>query len=56
MNPTNKFLLCCRLVMAIPFVILVLAAAFLAGANLVAGPVDRAGVTHPHLDKSPLKL
>jgi hypothetical protein len=56
MSPARKFLLCCKFAMAIPFVILILAAAVLTGVNLMLRPADPAGVVHPHSDKLPLKL
>ena len=56
MGLRERFLLCCQLVMAIPFILLMLAGLFLAGTNLVIPFTDKPSVVRPHSDRLPLKL
>lgn len=48
MRPRDKFLMFCQLVMAIPFVVLMLAGLFLAGTNLFTAFAEKPGVVQAH--------
>jgi hypothetical protein len=50
MSPRDKFLISCQLVMAIPFVVLMLAGLFLAGTNVLILFTDKPGVVRPYSD------
>ena len=53
MRLRDKFLLSCQLVMAIPFVVLMLAGLFLAGTNLLILFTDKLTTVRPHSDRLP---